>query len=157
MTYPFWLVWLIPITWPVVFPVSYLMNLLVMAFTMKYLKVSDVKQKIKAVSLRVWVMEGAAGLIGTATMFFITQLDFSGPGLWWKRICKGLWNNPWNSFGAFCLVTSCIILVAFYIYRFNYKWCLQKIDLDDGKRKKLALSLAVFTAPYLFYLPKEWF
>ena len=40
---------------------------------------------------------------------------------------------------------------------FNSKWCLKKANLDAGQKKKVALSLAVFTAPYLFYLPTKWF
>lgn len=39
----------------------------------------------------------------------------------------------------------------------NYKWALEKAEFQDIERKKVALSLTVFTAHYLFYLPKEWF
>lgn len=38
----------------------------------------------------------------------------------------------------------------------NYKWALEKAEFQDIERKKVALSLTVFTAHYLFYLPKEW-
>ena len=157
MTYPIWLEWLIPLTWTVIFPVNFLMNLLVLLLTMKYLRISNRKQNAKAVILRVWVMEGATNLIGTTIMLIITQFDFGRNDVWWEKICDGIWNNPCNNFGAFSLLTLCIVLVAYYIYRFNYKWCLEKADLDDTQRKKVALSLAVFTAPYLFYLPTEWF
>ena len=58
---------------------------------------------------------------------------------------------------AFFWVTGCVLLTAFLIYRLNLGWCLKKADLDDGQKKKIALSLAVFTAPYLFYLPTVWF
>lgn len=156
MTYPIWLEWLIPLTWTVIFPVNFFMNLLVLVLTMKYLRVSNRKQNVKAVILRVWVMEGAANLIGTTIMLIITQFDFGRNDVWWEKICDGIWNNPWENFGAFALITMGVVLVAFFIYLFNYKWCLEKADLDDTQRKKVALSLAIVTAPYLFYLPTEW-
>ena len=158
MTYPFWLEWLIPLTWMVIFPVNFLKNLLVLVLTMKYLKVMNRKQNVKAVILRTWVMEGAANLIGTATLFIITQIiRFGREQNWWKDIKHAIYSNPCDNLGAFILVTLCIVLVSYYIYRFNYKWCLEKADFDDIQRKKVALSLAVFTAPYWFYLPTEWF
>jgi len=35
--------------------------------------------------------------------------------------------------------------------------CNGIFKIPDDKKKKIALSLAVFTAPYLFYLPTAWF
>ena len=157
MTYSVWLEWLIPLTWPIVFPVNFLMNLIVLVLTMKYLKIPNRKQNVKAVLLRVWVMNGAANLIGTTIMFIIMQFDFGRNDVWWEKVCDAVWNNPWDNFCAFGIVTLCIVLVAFCIFMFNCKWCLEKTDFDDIQRKKVALSLAVFTAPYWFYLPTEWF
>ena len=50
-----------------------------------------------------------------------------------------------------------ILLSAILIYICNIMFCLNKLTLEMQKKKKLALFLAVFTAPYLFYLPVEWF
>ena len=88
MTYPIWLEWLIPLTWTVIFPVNFFMNLLVLVLTMKYLRVSNRKQNVKAVILRVWVMEGAANLIGTTIMLIITQFDFHNKSYIWQTHSK---------------------------------------------------------------------
>ena len=74
-----------------------------------------------------------------------------------ENVAYPIGSNPFTNIFAFFWVTGCVLLTAFLIYRLNLGWCLKKADLDDGQKKKIALSLAVFTAPYLFYLPTIWF
>ena len=97
----------------------------------------------------------AAEIIGTSAIYVISEMRRNDD--WWEKVCDAIWKHPSNNFCAFGIITICIVLVAFCIFLFNYKWCLEKADFDDIQRKKVALSLAVFTAPYWFYLPTEWF
>ncbi|MDD6202367.1 MAG: hypothetical protein PUB13_05425 [Lachnospiraceae bacterium] len=76
---------------------------------------------------------------------------------WYTNFTNPVSYNPFSSFFAFLWVTCCITLTAVLIYFFNDRWCLKKAGLEDGQRKAVALSLAAFTAPYLFYLPTEFF
>jgi hypothetical protein len=39
------------------------------------------------------------------------------------------------------------------IFIYNRYIVLRKADMTDVQKRKIALSLAIFTAPYLFYLP----
>ena len=50
LVFPVWLLWIVPLTWIVVLPVNFFIDLLVVVVTMKYLKISDMKQKAKAVA-----------------------------------------------------------------------------------------------------------
>ena len=52
---------------------------------------------------------------------------------------------------------ACILISGICIYQLNFRLALKKAVPDTAIRKKLALSLAVFTAPYLFLLPTAWF
>ena len=117
--------------------------------------------KSKNVILRVWIFGFIADFIGTAAMFLANIIDFdyeTQMGKWWyKNITNAVSFNPFDSIYAFLWVTVCVILTAFLIFIFNYKFCLKKSDLSDNQRKKLALSLAIFTAPYLFYFPTALF
>ncbi len=45
-----------------------------------------------------------------------------------------------------------IAISAVLIYNFNLKICLKNSDLDDNIKRKLALWLAIITAPYFFYI-----
>lgn len=47
---------------------------------------------------------------------------------------------------------ACVFIAGFFIYWFNYNKVLKKKDLPEWQKKKIALLLAVFIAPYLFFL-----
>lgn len=154
--FPIWILWIIPITWIIVLPANFIIDLLVVVLTMKFLKVSDIRENEKAVIARVWIMGFVADFIGTLAMF---MAEF-GPesSRWWSdNITYPVSYSPFDTIFSFLWVTACVMLTAFFIYLFNSKWCLKKANLDAGQKKKVALSLAVFTAPYLFYLPTKWF
>lgn len=154
--FPIWILWIVPITWIIVLPANFIIDLLVVVLTMKVLKVNDIKENAKTVILRVWIMGFVSDFIGTVAMF----LSEFGPELddwWWQNITYPVNYSPFDTVFSFLWVTGCVVITAFFIYLFNHKWCLKKAALDDVQRKKVALSLAVFTAPYLFYLPTKWF
>ena len=163
LIFPIWLLWVIPITWLVVLPANFLIDLLVVVLTMKYLKVQEIKMNAKSVILKVWIFGFIADFIGTAAMFMAnvidSNFDFNTPlGQWWyNNITNAVSYNPFENIYSLVWVTACVIITSCFIYLFNYKFCLKKSTLDDEHKKKLALSLAIFTAPYLFYLPTAWF
>ena len=63
--FPIWLLWLIPMTWVIVLPANFLIDLLVVVLTMKYLKVKEIKLNAKSVILKVWIFGFIADFIGT--------------------------------------------------------------------------------------------
>lgn len=159
--FPIWLLWLIPMTWIVVLPANFLIDLLVVVLTMKYLKIQDIKQKAKSVILAVWGYGFVADFIGTALMIISNFIDFDYKtelGKWWyKNIANAVSYNPLESIYAMLWVTVSLLITGVLIYFFNYKFSLKKLNVDTSQKKKIALSLAIFTAPYLFYIPTSWF
>lgn len=159
--FPIWLLWIIPVTWIVVLPANFLIDLAVVVLTLKILHVSDIKKITKGVIVKVWLLGFLADFIGTAAMFMANVIDFDYQtpfGNWWyKNIANAVSYNPFDSIYAFIWVTVCVFITAGCIYFFNYKISFKKAELNDEVRKKLALSLSIFTAPYLFYLPTKWF
>lgn len=159
--FPIWILWLVPITWIVVLPANFLIDLLVVVLTMKCMKLPNIKENAKAVILRVWVFGFIADFIGTAVMFLSNIIDFNyetALGKWWhNNITNAVAYNPFESIYALTWVTLCVVITAFFIYIFNYKICLNRSTMSNKQKKVLALSLAIFTAPYLFYLPTCWF
>ncbi len=61
--------------------------------------------------------------------------------------------NAFESIWSIIWVTICVIISSFCIYIFNYKISFRKLEMEEGNKKKLAIALAVFTAPFLFYIP----
>lgn len=161
MIFPIWLLWLIPITWIIVLPANFLIDLFVIIITLKVMKVEKIKQRAKAIILRVWIFGFIADFIGTVGMFLANIINFNNQTeltRWWnENIANAISYDPFKNIYSILWVSLCIIISGLFIYLFNYKFCLKKADLDERSKRKLALSLAIFTAPYLFLLPTNWF
>lgn len=152
LIFPIWFLWLIPITWLVVLPANFLIDLLVVSLTMKYLKVTDIKVNAKSVIFRVWIFGFIADFIGTASMFMASLFDINYEthfGKWWyNNISNPVSYNPFESIYSILWVTVCVIITAFLIYLFNYKFCLKKSNLDHKQKKELALSEGTEKVPF---------
>lgn len=161
MAFPIWLLWLIPITWLIILPVNFFIDLLVVVLMMKYLKIKNIKSFVKPTILRIWIFGFIADMIGTVLMIIpcLIQLDYNSKiGMWWyHNLANAIMYNPFESPYAFIWVTVSLITTAYCIYYFNFKFCLKKVDLSLIQKNKIALSLAVFTAPYAFYFPTAMF
>lgn len=61
--------------------------------------------------------------------------------------------KPISSVGAFFFATVGVVLAGVLIYFFHIKFVWKGLPLEEGKKKKIALGMAILTAPYLMYLP----
>ena len=99
--------------------------------------------------------------IGAGAMYLATIISFNNNSNlheWWQNNIEYAVNyNPFESIYSMVWVTACVMIAAICIYIINYKLCLKKLDINSAQKKKIALSLAVFTAPYLFYIPTALF
>ena len=161
--FPIWLLWLFPLTWIVVLPANFLIDLTVVVVTLKVLKVNDIKATSKKIIFKVWIFGFISDFIGTAAMFSVNFMDMAignqtALGKWWyKYLTNAVTYRPFENIYSILWVSACVLVTGYFIYLFNYKVSFRKTDLDEMNKKKLALSLAVFTAPYLFYLPTSLF
>lgn len=159
--FPIWLLWLIPHTWILVLPLNFFFDLLVLKLAMKRYHIPNIKQNAKEVIWKVWTYGFVADFIGTAFMFVvnIVYFDYNTTfGAWWhENLVNAVSYNPFDSVFAILWVSVCVVITAFFIYLLNYKRSFRKLDIDNDEKKKLALSMAIFTAPYLFFLPTAWF
>ncbi len=161
LIFPVWLIWLMPPVVLLILPANFLWDLLVTALTMRAFQVTDQKKKIRHVIVRVWLcgfLADLAGSVGLVLMSFVTPgRDFIGADWWYDKLMGPSVYNPLENPWAFLYVGLFILLSAVLIYVFNVRFCLKDAELEETKRKKLALSLAVFTAPYFFWVPITWF
>lgn len=159
--FPIWVLWLFPMTWFVVLPANFIIDLTVTFLTLKFMKVSNAKMYAKAVICKVWLIGFLSDFIGTAVMFSTYLIDSKmSPEVndwWYDNIVGPVSCAPLSNVYAFLWTTVCIFIAGISIYFLNYKIAFKKLDLARKQKKKLALSLAVFTAPYLFYIPTKWF
>lgn len=157
--FPIWILWLFPMTWFIVLPLNFVIDTTVVLITLKVLKISS-NGIYKKIILKVWGFGFLSDFIGTVFMFIpnLIKLDYNSPlGKWWyENLTNAISYNPLDSIFAFLWVTVAVIITSFFIYFFNYKVSLRKIEIEDRLKKRIALSIAIFTGPYLFYIPTKW-
>ena len=150
--FPLWLMWLFPVTWIVI--------------TMRCLKLSGRKETARRSIWKIWLFGFLSDFVGTFFMFLVNIIDslldylhYQSPARqwWYNNMTNAVTFNPFSTLPAFLWSAACILLSGLCIYLFNYHFSLKKAVPDYVIRKKLALSLSVFTAPYLFLLPTSWF
>lgn len=160
--FPVWMLVLFPFSWIIVLPGNFIIDLAVIVITLKLLKMAEIKKIAKSAILKTWIFGFIADIIGGVIMFLPVVITFdsidSSFGKWWyDNMTNAVALNPFENIFAFMWVTIAFAVTALLIFLFNYKFCLKKAIQDIVLRKKLAVSLAIFTAPYLFYLPTVWF
>jgi len=137
---PIWLLWLVPITWLIILPGNAIIDFLVTMLAMKFTGCANPARKARTVLLRVWLLGFLADFIGVVFMMLNDTVAY----------------NPFENVFACLWVAGCILISAVCIYFFNSKFALKKANLQPEQLKKVALALAVFTAPYLFFIPTSW-
>ena len=159
---PIWLLVIFPVTWIVVLPLNFLIDTLLLKLTMKHLNIEKRKEIYKMTILKTWVCGFLADFIGAA-LLLIPPFYLSGVvstdttfGVIVDKLCQ-IMINPFDNVYSFTITVVAVIITAYFIYLFNYKFTLKKSfdqgHLDDKQMRKIALSMAVFTAPYVFFLP----
>lgn len=155
--FPLWFLLILPASWIVVIPANFVIDLLALFLTMKFCKMPDIGKNLKSAVLKTWILGFAADLIGAAGMFLAGIGGDYLPGAFGEWFMGHIGNavvmNPFQTIGGFLWTAFFVALAGFFIYLFNLKLCLNKTTLDLSQKKKLAISMAVFTAPYLFFLP----
>lgn len=145
-------IWLMAVVPPLVFvslALSYGIDTLVLRISGSKLT-GDGKALWKSSILRVWLLGFAADLIGSVWMFFPALTE------WNADIVNAIMLNPFSHPVGFIWAAVGIVISAVMIYIFNLHFGLKKAELTDEQRKKAALWLAIFTAPYLFLIPMVW-
>lgn len=155
--FPLWFLLLVPISWLIVIPANFVIDLLALLLAMKLLRMPDIWKNLKSAVLKSWLAGFAADLVGGGAMFLsVLAGEFlPGPVRSWvyHNITEAVMVNPFSSVGGFLWTAVCVALAGGIIYLLNLKFCLKKTTLSLAQKRKLALAMALVTAPYLFFLP----
>ena len=149
--FPIWMLIFFPPIVLLILPANFVFDLAVLLLTMKFLQIHEGWKYAKTVILRVWLCGFAADLLGAMLMMLpVVPFNLGEP-------LEAVFYNPFAYIGSFLWATSCICVSAAVIYGLNYYFCLNRLPFNCRQRRRLSLSLAVFTAPYLYYMPTNLF
>ena len=158
MIFPVWLLWIFPTMWLIIMPANLIIDGLVIWLTLQFLKIADIKTVLKTVIWRTWVCGFLADFVSCLLLFSVNLIEFSPESQiywWWNNNMMAVNYNVFANIYAFTFTTFALFISAYLIYWFNSRFCLKEAPLSAKQKKQLAISLAVFTAPYVFFLPSS--
>lgn len=104
--------------------------------------------------VKVWIWGFVSDFIGALylllLMFVSGKMDMDGPAI------NAIMRNPFENIFGVLIVLSAIFISAVLIYYFNNSKVLVKHIEDKIVRAKIAMIIAIVTAPWSFLLPTEW-
>lgn len=161
MIFPVWIVWLYPVTWIAIVPLNILVDFLVTLLALKLIKIEKPMEVIKKSLAKTVALGFVADIIATAVLM-ILSFGINGSR---NNIAKWFFDNisgpilndyhttPW---GILVMILA-VMFAGFLVYVFNRKFSFRSTDLSESQIKKVSVTLAVLTAPYVFLIPTNVF
>ena len=147
---PLWAFWLFPVCWIAIIPITAVLCSIVMYISMLRLKINN-RLKILGKTIIKVIFFRFLLLLETRQDFINPKSDFYH---WYKNVfLRALERNPFSNIFALLLLCSIILLLMIINYKLNKKFTFSKLDIGEENKKKLALAIAIFTAPYIFLIP----
>ncbi len=128
--------------------------ILVCFFVFKLVEIQNMKTFYKKSILKVWLFGFLSDIIGAAVLFIIT-VGGDYLGLPYK-LKSAIDYDPFSHPIAAIITISAILLSSVFIYLFNYNITFKNLITEKKLRFKVALTIAIVTAPWTFLLPIEW-
>ncbi|MBB1578449.1 MAG: hypothetical protein HG424_000470 [candidate division SR1 bacterium] len=127
---------------------NFLIDSVVFLLAAKTLKLPNLKNIYKK---SIWKIRGfgfLADIIGAIFLFLSNYIKdrLELP----DAFLVGVNYNPRGHRVSMLWTIIALLISGFLIFYFNYRWSLSEANLSDQDKRKLALRLAIFTAPYIF-------
>ncbi len=150
--FPIWFLMMFPMSWIFVLPANFIIDTIVFFIALKVFKITTIKEQYKKCIFKIWIFGFIADMLGSVILL-LTQF-FPSEGIL-KDITIAATINPFQNIYGFLYVAIATFVSAVAIYLFNQKIALKKADIDEKTKKKIALILAIVTAPYVFFFPAK--
>lgn len=150
--FPIWLLFMVPAVWLIVLPANLIVDCAVVLLTLTALKHTQKKAVLKQVWWGVWLMGFAADFVGA--LFLLPAMFMAGylPEPWDSWITPVMY-NCWKSPVALLWTAAAVVLSGVCIYFFD-RWGMRSCaELTNRERHIVALTVAIVTAPWMFFIP----
>lgn len=161
-----YLLWLFPTIWITIAPANFIIDSVVVLLALSIWKIPR-KEIYKKTIFKVWGYGFLADLIGSLLLLAISLIShpiISNETLFSETIREAVNDfriaveyNPFENIFAFMVTVLAIIISGLCIYKFNLKRTFKNIEIDDIYIKRMALTLAIVTAPYMLLIPAYLF
>ena len=129
--------------WAILLPANFIVDTLVLFILFRWLKLPEKKALYKKSIWRTWGFGFLSDILASALMVLIS----------WTNILPFNEYMPISSIPAFLFTAAGVVFAGVLIYFFHMKWVWSKIEIEEDVKRKIALGMAILTAPYLMFLP----
>lgn len=154
---PVWLIWLFPQLLIFVAPANLLVDVLVLTLTLAALKHQGKRAVVKTLWGKFWIRGFLADFIGVLLLLPGGFLSSFLPNVSWaSEVDSAIMYNPFLHPLAFLWVLAGVALAGVCIYFFDQRAMRECALLTPREKHVIALTMAIATAPWLFFLPIYW-
>lgn len=150
--FPIWMLFLFPVVWLIALPGNLIIDCAVVLFTLMALKHTQKKAVLKQIWQKIWLLGFAADFVGVALLLPAMFLAGYLPEPW-DRWVNPVMYNCWKSPVALLWTAAAVALSGVCIYFFDKRAMASCEHLTDRERRIVALTLAIVTAPWMFFIP----
>jgi hypothetical protein len=151
--FPLWFVLVFPMTWLIIMPVNFIIDTIILIIGLKCFKINEVYETYKKVVLKVWIFGFLVDIIGSGVIFLLQFLQNEKENSLYAAVTNHVAWNPFYNFSSSVTVIIAICISILLLYLFNFKISFKKVGLEKKKAKKLAVLVAIFTAPWMLMVP----
>ena len=161
--FPIWLLVLFPQVLVFVIPGNLIIDCLVLFCALLALKHGQKGAVLKELWWKFWLLGFAADAVGVLWMLLGWLPVYIGHWVgaesfplveWWENTMLGPHMlRPWTHPLTFCWTLAGIAIAGVCIYLFDKRAMKRCSLLSDKEKHKVALTMAVVTAPWLFFVP----
>lgn len=147
LIFPMWGIYFFGLLFPafllILLPANFIVDTLVLLLLFWRLQLPEKKKLYGETIAKVWGFGFLADILASGVLV----------GISWTGVLPFNEYLPISSVPAFLFTTCGVVLAGWLIYFFHIKFVWKKAELEEGQKKKIALGMAILTAPYLMYLP----
>lgn len=161
LIFPVWIVWLYPVTWVGIVPLNILVDFLVTLLALKLMKIENPMAIIRKSLAKTVALGFVADIIATAVLMILsfgiygTRNNFAK--WFYDNIAVPIFNNYYTTPWGILVMVLAVAFAGYLVYIFNRKFSFRHTDLSESQIKKVSVTLAALTAPYLFLIPTDVF
>ncbi|MGN1231772.1 MAG: hypothetical protein ACI4TP_07715 [Anaerotignum sp.] len=152
LIFPMWSIYFFGLLFPpmllILLPANFAVDSIMLLLLFQWLKLPEKKEWYKKMILKTWGFGFLADILASGVFVVLSEAL--------SDVFRDANVNVYlsvSSFPSFLFTTAAVVLAGILIYIFQRKFVLKKLEMEEGQKKKIALGMAILTAPYLMYLP----
>ena len=150
--FPVWMLFLFPGVWLIALPGNLFIDCAVVLLTLLSLKHTQKWAVLKKIWWKIWLLGFAADFVGVAVLWPAVSLS-SAVSEKIRPLIEPVLYNCWKSPLALLWTAAAVALSSWAIYCFDKHTMASCEQLTARERHIVALTLAIATAPWTFFIP----